>query len=72
LPPIEIANSKEVVRDGTGAMKAYQEMMYGQYRHDKEKRALWTALLKQYCKLDTLAMVVVWEYWRKLFAAQSL
>ncbi len=64
LPPIEIANSKEVVRDGTGAMKAYQEMMYGQYRHDKEKRALWTALLKQYCKLDTLAMVVVWEYWR--------
>lgn len=64
LPPIEIANSKEVVRDGTGAMKAYQEMMYGQYRHDKEKRALWTALLKQYCRLDTLAMVVVWEYWR--------
>lgn len=65
LPPIEIEESHQVVRDGTGAMKAYQEMMYGMCRHDKEKRAQWTALLRQYCKLDTLAMVVIWEYWRK-------
>lgn len=63
LPPIEIGHDHQVVRDGTGAMKAYQEMMYGLHRHDLDKRALWTALLKQYCKLDTLAMVVIWEYW---------
>lgn len=64
LPLIEIGQANQVVRDGTGAMKAYQEMMYGTYRHDKEKRGQWTALLKQYCRLDTLAMVVIWEYWR--------
>ena len=72
LPPLEIGQTQQVIRDGTGAMRAYQEMMYGIHRHDKDKRAQWTALLKQYCKLDTLAMVVIWEYWRNNFKSSSI
>lgn len=65
LPPIEIHGTLQDVHEGTGAMRAYQEMMYGADRHDAEARARWTALLKQYCRLDTLSMVLVLEHWRR-------
>jgi len=63
LDEIEIAGSSEAIREGTGAMRAYQEMMYGVSSKDEEKREKWKQLLLQYCELDTLAMVVVWEGW---------
>jgi hypothetical protein len=44
-------------------MRAYQAMMYGVERDDMQAREQWRKLLLQYCELDTLAMVLIWEYW---------
>lgn len=66
LPPVEIAGALQDVHEGTGAMRAYQEMMYGAASKGEEMRAKWAALLKQYCALDTLSMVLVLEHWRRV------
>lgn len=50
------------VSEGTGAMRGYAEMLYG---NEKTKSAYEKALLK-YCKLDTLAMVIIWEHWESI------
>lgn len=63
LPAIDIAGLAEVVDVGTSAMLAYQEMLYGLLKDDAETKAKWKNLLLQYCKLDTLAMLVVWTHW---------
>lgn len=65
LPPIEINGVLQEVREGTGAMHAYQEMMYGEHKHDAAIRDSWAALLRQYCRLDTLSMVLILEHWRR-------
>jgi hypothetical protein len=65
LPPVEIDGTFEQVREGTGAMQAYQHMMYGEHKDDAETRERWAALLKQYCRLDTLSMVLILEHWRR-------
>lgn len=65
LSAIEIAGQAEVVKEGTGAMRAYQDMMFGQTRDDPARKEKWKALLLQYCELDTIAMLVVWEYWQR-------
>ena len=65
LPPLEIMQESEVIQEGTGAMRAYQEMMYGVSSQDAGLRKKWEQLLRQYCKLDTLAMVIIWEYWKR-------
>jgi hypothetical protein len=54
------------VHEGTGAMKAYQEMMYGVSAHDIGARSQWAQLLRQYCALDTLSMVLILEHWRRV------
>ena len=60
----EIAGTElEVVREGVGAMRAYQEMLYGQHRDDMKFRDAQRDLLLQYCKLDTAAMVIIWKHW---------
>lgn len=56
----------EVVREGVGAMRAYQEMLYGLHRSDDEFKMVQRDLLLQYCKLDTAAMVIIWKYWQSL------
>ena len=56
----------EVVREGVGAMRTYQEMLYGAHRGDVDFRSAQRDLLLQYCKLDTAAMVIVWKYWMSL------
>ena len=66
LPPITIGDVDLEVSEGTGAMKAYQAMLYGEERHDPEVVAGYRDLLLRYCKLDTLAMVLVWDYWRRV------
>lgn len=63
LEKIEIAEKAEVIEEGTGAMHAYQEMMYGLYRGDSETHKKWTDLLRQYCALDTMAMVIIYKHW---------
>lgn len=63
LEKIEIAEKAEVIKEGSGAMRAYQEMMYGLHRGDKETHKKWTDLLRQYCALDTLAMIIIYKHW---------
>jgi hypothetical protein len=63
LPPLEIGGVNQTVKEGTGAMTAYQEMLYGAVSGDAEMKGKWRELLRQYCELDTLAMVVVYLHW---------
>jgi len=51
------------VREGTGAMRAYQDMLYGRRRGDAAYKEACRRALLEYCKLDTLAMVIVWTHW---------
>lgn len=54
------------VRNGGDAMVAYREMLYGLSRENKEAKKAYGDALKKYCKLDTLAMVVIWFHWNDL------
>jgi hypothetical protein len=64
LPTIDIAGKAELIREGTGAMRAYQDMLYGSMREaSQEAKEGWRRLLLQYCELDTIAMLIIWRYW---------
>jgi hypothetical protein len=41
-------------------------MAYGVERDDPAAVAKWSRLLLEYCKLDTLAMVLIWEHWARI------
>jgi hypothetical protein len=65
LPAVKEIDKYEV-KEGTGAMRAYQDMLYGFAKNDeKQKDGIKQALLT-YCKLDTLAMVIIYEHWMSL------
>ena len=66
LPSITIQGRTLDVADGTGAMQAYTAMLYGAERHDPELREAWRTLLLRYCRLDTMAMVLIWDYWNRM------
>ena len=68
LPPVEIGGTMQDVHEGTGAMRAYQEMMYGAEKNDPAVADMWSGLLKRYCELDTLSMVLILEHWRRCVA----
>jgi CRISPR/Cas system-associated exonuclease Cas4 (RecB family) len=68
LPEMEILGKPVVINEGTGAMLAYQEILHGQDRDRREVIAKWQELLRQYCCLDTMAMVIVWTHWCHLTA----
>ncbi len=63
LERIEIGDQAEVIKEGSMAMRAYQEMMYGLHRGDLKTHEKWTTLLRQYCALDTMAMVIIYKHW---------
>jgi hypothetical protein len=73
LKPLEIyeeaerlaeASDDEVhVYEGTGAMRAYEDLMIGLNKGNEEIKQKYKEALLRYCKLDTLAMVIIWEYW---------
>ena len=63
LPPLPIGDREEVVKEGTGAMRVYQEMMFGLSAADPVVRRQYRSLLLQYCELDTAAMVMIWRHW---------
>jgi hypothetical protein len=72
LPPIfeeaeeddlEHLVSDPKLADGAAAMIAYARMQFSEMA-ESERRAIQQALLK-YCELDTLAMVMLWEYWSR-------
>ncbi|MHA8103779.1 DUF2779 domain-containing protein [Aquirufa nivalisilvae] len=60
----EIEIQSDDVKGGTGAMRAYHRIRFddsisSQYKEELKQRLL------EYCKLDTMAMVIIWLYWRK-------
>src|SRR5439155_18795235 len=55
LPALVINGNQEDVREGTGAVRAYEAMMYGVEKDDEVAKKAWCALLLLYCKLDTLS-----------------
>jgi hypothetical protein len=50
------------IQEGGAAMTAYAKMQFARIS-DIERDSIIKGLLK-YCELDTLAMVMVWEYWK--------
>lgn len=66
LPKIELEGAILDVSNGTDAMRAYQEILYGKNRDNLTLKNAYRERLLQYCKLDTLAMVIIWEHWRDL------
>jgi hypothetical protein len=63
LPPLPIGEKEEVVKEGTGAMRIYQEMLFGLTKEDPLTKENYRRLLLQYCELDTAAMVMIWRHW---------
>jgi len=70
LPPlfenVDLSKDKfvlesEYIEEGGAAMMAYARMQFMDM-DEKERQAIIKGLLK-YCELDTLAMVMIWEYW---------
>ena len=52
-----------LVKNGTGAMRAYEHIRYGLAAGDQTARKAMRRQLMRYCELDTAAMVMVWKYW---------
>jgi hypothetical protein len=72
LPPLEINGTIVSVAEGTGAIRAYEAMVYGVERNDPAAQEKWKRLLLQYCKLDSLSMYLVWDHWRELAGVRLL
>lgn len=66
LPKLEIDGIVLDVSNGTDAMMAYQEMLYGMNKNNLQFKDSIQKLLLEYCRLDTLAMVIIWEHWNNL------
>ena len=64
LPPEDILFEGRKIQDGTGALIAFGKMQFTEIGED-ERVVLKSALL-QYCELDTLAMVMIYEHWDSL------
>jgi hypothetical protein len=54
------------VAEGASAMRAYQDMLYGINKSNEDIKQEYINALKLYCRLDTLAMVIIWEHWMSL------
>jgi hypothetical protein len=75
LPALTLQDSKDnaldlskldeldIVKNGTGAMLAYEHVRYGLAAGDQAARRSIRRQLMRYCELDTAAMVMVWKYW---------
>jgi len=63
---MHVEENAETVKDGTGAMRAYLEMMFGSGQNDQKVKDNWKDLLLQYCELDTMAMVIIWTHWMEV------
>lgn len=75
LEPLPLGEEDEegdgdAVREGTGAIRIYQELIFlqGLTEEFKSNRQ---QLLLQYCELDTAAMVMIWAHWTGYVGAQE-
>lgn len=65
LPPLPLGDADEdedSVVEGTGAIRVYQDLIFAR-DNSPEYRANREQLLRQYCELDTAAMVMIWLHW---------
>ena len=65
LPPLpfgENEEEEEAVREGTGAIRVYQDLIFAAQASEADRRNR-RQLLLQYCRLDTAAMVMIWAHW---------
>ncbi len=60
----QLISSNEEIKDGGAAMTAYAKMQFEEMS-DYERGELTSSLL-QYCELDTLAMVMIYEAWKEM------
>ena len=62
--PIDLSKLEDldVVKNGTGAMRAYEHLRYGLAAGDQAERRSVRRQLMRYCELDTAAMVMVWRH----------
>jgi hypothetical protein len=56
-------DDRDVVKNGTGAMRAYEHLRYGLAAGDQAARKSIRRQLMRYCELDTGAMVMIWKHW---------
>lgn len=59
----EVDIQSEDVKGGTAAMRAFQRIRFDNSISIEYKEELKHRLL-EYCKLDTMAMVIIWLYWQ--------
>jgi hypothetical protein len=59
---LQVTDEDEVVKGGTAAMRAYHRIRYDDSLNVEQKNELRQQLL-QYCKLDTMAMVIIAFHW---------
>ena len=52
-------------------MRAYQRIRMENNLNTVEKDEIRRQLL-EYCKLDTMAMVIIWEHWRRSIAVSHI
>jgi hypothetical protein len=71
LPLGDAGDDEESITDGTGAIRVYQDLIFRQ-EADPKIRANREQLLKQYCELDTAAMVMIWQHWIDTPASRNL
>jgi hypothetical protein len=62
----KIIEQAEVIAEGTGAIIGYQNFLNAIKNGNTTEALKWKNLLLQYCKLDTMAMVMVWKHWYNL------
>lgn len=60
LDALPLGDGEDEVREGTGAVRVYQDLIFNSDAADKQNRV---KLLKQYCQLDTAAMLMIWVHW---------
>ena len=66
LPALPFGDEEEpqkAVKEGIGAVRTYQDMMFGSLAQDEARKDTYRKLLLQYCGLDTAAMVMIWMHW---------
>jgi hypothetical protein len=66
---IERVFADDEIKEGGAASTAYARMQFTRM-NDVEREEIKKALLR-YCELDTLAMVMIWQYWTKELIEQA-
>jgi hypothetical protein len=69
LPAGWIEEEEFTVAEGTGAVVAYQRMLYGDFKERNVAREQLKKMLLDYCEVDTAAMVMIWDHWGRITTA---